>query len=364
MIVNATGRPKGKKETRCCIDLGSSYFRKLVVEVEPGGMRDAVVAPAKGVPGAGGGEEGIGGPRGGCADAVVRIADEREYIGWGEDLAASGAISRSSLRKAERILMRFSEGARPRGDAGLTTVATNVLRLATNRDEARAFLEAQTGLRIDVLSLKGEAFLGFAGATSILPRGRGAVLADPGGTSTELSWGRATEATGYLSIPVGTHTAGPPGGEASMRITAAIGEAFEESHVPTGDSYLPGTRQRPTIIFTGGSAVSLAVVWKWISGGFHDDAGPTVILAEQLEESIEWVDSCRMTGDWSGLPLPPERLRLLPQGLSIVKALVTALRAREITITTRDLRWGVVLGEGITERGYLYDEQESPDSGR
>ena len=60
--------------------------------------------------------------------------------------------------------------------------------------------------------------------------------------------------------------------------------------------------------------------------------------------------------------LQPERIRLLPAGAAIVMELARALAAKELMITVRDLRWGVVLGGGTIERGYLADEQESPDS--
>jgi len=330
MIVNTTVKPKEKKETRCCIDLGSSYFRKLTVDLEPG--------------------------HGGSITGVP--VEERLYIGWGEELAAGGKISLQTRDLAADILKRISADVKDRSGVRLTVVATNTLRVAPDRENIRRSMEERTGTRINILSEKGEAFLGFAGATSGLAAGRPAILVDPGGTSTEVSWGRSPDASEYLSIPVGTHTRAFPGND----IPGMIKDFIVKSDLPAGDSPLPGTGESPTIMFTGGTAVSIAVIWKRMNGGEYDDAESTVISAEDLEEISGQLGPLLRTGDRQSPFLPPERIRLLPQGMEIVRAMVLALRAKKMIITARDLRWGVVLGDGITERGYLADEQESPDS--
>ena len=343
MIVNNTAKPKGKKDTRCCIDLGSSYFRMLSVDVKSG-------------------REGT---------SVRNILQERIYTGWGEEVMSTGSISRQTAVRAADILKRLSGVMMSRGDVRLTVVATNALRLADNRDEVKSLLEKRTGLDVNVLSERGEAFLGFAGAAMDLSAGEPAILADAGGTSTELSWGAAPKADSFLSIPVGTHTVWGATRENVRRASSLITRILEEAGIPTGDSPLPGKEESPTIMFTGGTAVSLVIVWKQMHSESYDGPGPVGVSIEPgpVEMSIEELNlvgrrltSLFRSGRERMIQLSPERIRLLLPGLAIVLGTARALRAKKLTITTRGLRWGVVLGNGMIERGYLADEQESPDS--
>jgi len=334
MIVNSTSKPKGKKDTRCCIDLGSSYFRMLSVDVESG-------------------REGT---------SVRNILQERIYAGWGEEVLSTGSISRQTAVRAADILKRLSGVMMSRGDVRLTVVATNALRLADNRNEVKALLEKRTGLDVNVLSERGEAFLGFAGAAMDLSAGEPAILADVGGTSTELSWGAAPKADSFLSIPVGTHTVRDATRENVRRASFLITRILEDAGIPTGDSPLPGKGESPTIMLTGGTAVSLAIVWKQMHSESYDGLVPVGVSVEELNLVGRRLTSLFRLGRERMLQLSPERIRLLLPGLAIVLGTARALRAKKLTITARGLRWGVVLGDGMIERGYLADEQESPDS--
>ncbi len=332
--MNTAAKTKGKKETRCCIDLGSSYFRMLSVDVEFG--RDGT--------------------------SVRNSFQERIYVGWGEEITASGSISRLTAGRAADVLERLSEEMVGRSDVRLTVVSTNALRRAANRDEVKTLLEKRTGVDVKVLSERGEAFLGFAGATLDLRAGEPAILADAGGTSTELSWGAAPAAAFFLSIPVGTHTVRASTGVNARHVSSRIARMLENAGIPSGDSPLPGTAESPTIMFTGGTAVSLAIVWKHMRVECYDSLRPVEMSAGELDLVGRRLTALFRSGRERMLLLSPERIRLLLPGLAIVQGTARALRAENFKITPRDLRWGVVLGDGITERGYLADEQEGSDS--
>jgi exopolyphosphatase/pppGpp-phosphohydrolase len=244
-----------------------------------------------------------------------------------------------------------------RADVRLTVVATNALRIAPNRDEVREYLESITGVEINVLSERGEALLGFAGATSDLKDGTPVILMDLGGTSTELSWGLAPAASAFASVLLGTHTYHNLG-----VVPELIAEIFVEAGVPVRDSSLPGSKERHTIMLTGGTAVSLAVAWKQMNGEEYDDAVSVAISRSEFERLYDWIGAFYHSGTEHHLYLPPERIKLFGLGMALTDEFIRALGAEKITITARDLRWGVVLGDGITEWGYLADEQESPDS--
>ncbi len=327
--MNPTVKPKGKKEMRCCIDLGSSYFRKLAVDVENGPDGPSFRNPVQ----------------------------ERVYIGWGEEVEHNGTISKETAESAAEILRRLTGDMTGRAGVHLTVVATNALRVASNRDEVREYLEDIAGVEINILSERGEALLGFAGATSELTNGTPVILVDLGGTSTELSWGSAPAGSAFVSLPLGTHSYLDPGA-----VSELIADIFPASGIPVGDSRLPGSRESHTIMVTGGTAVSLAVAWKQMIGEKYDDAVSIGISADEFERLYEWIDAFYLSGAEQELALPLERIKLFLPGMKMLKEFFRALQADGMTITARDLRWGVVLGDGITEWGYLADEQESPDS--
>ena len=369
MIVNTSGKPKGKKETRCCIDLGSSYFRKLTVKTGSG--EDAEVIEEF-VPGSGADAEDLVSGKD-PVDVLPRLVDpvqERIFVGWGEDVEHKGVISAGTMERAADILNRLTAGLAGRDDVRLTVVATNALRAAANRDEARKYLEDKAGVKINILSEKGEALLGFAGVTSGLEHGIPVIVLDMGGTSTEISWGTVPAGSAWASVPLGVHSCYDPGtipgiiAEAFRGSGVPAGASSSGSGVPVGDSSLPGRDESHTIMLTGGTAVSLAVAWRQMNGEKYDDVVPVTLTIVEFEKVCDWLSAFISSGTGQELDLAPDRIRLLPQGIRLIREFIRALGAAKMTITARDLRWGVVLGDGILEWGYLADEQESPDSRR
>ena len=125
---------------------------------------------------------------------------------------------------------------------------------------------------------------------------------------------------------------------------------------------MPGTEESPTIMFTGGTAISLAIVWKNMHVECYDSLRPVEMSIDELNLIGRRLTTLFRSGRERMLLLSPERIRLLLPGLAILQGTARALRTEKFKITARDLRWGVVLGDGITERGYLADEQEGTDS--
>ena len=317
-----------KKEIRGCIDLGSSYFRLLVVEgvfpaqdrLEPEGFE------------------------------LSSFKEHRCFIGWGEDLAAHGAVSQQRLFRALRCLAELIAVARGWGCERPLLVGTNTLRASRNASEVVARLEGVSREPVRVLSQHEEAARGFAGAAFFRNRDEAICLVDVGGTSSEVSWGRGITMDGFHGIPLGVHRVpalfgGASGARrAAARLAHDLRGAGGMLEAPDGGVYrLPPGFEESTILVTGGTAVSLAIVLRHMRRRAPLFEELDTMTLDDLAFMRRRVSGLFRAGRERMLPLDPDRTKLLPAGSIVIEALLEALRIGMFRVTARDLRWGVVL---------------------
>lgn len=346
MINKADRLSKSKKDRPGCIDLGSSYFRLLVTDLK-----------------------GAGDARG-----PVRLHENRKYAGWGEFIGESGGIKGSAIEMASSLLAELVDDAAAHGCGSPWIVATNTLRRAANSPAIKSALESRVSMAVRILSQEGEAAMSLKGAASLYHGSHVLVLADPGGTSTEIAWGRNGVMEGYRGFDIGTHTVrrmmrdllprrageGPPGRPGRI-VSRRISDILRQGAEGIGDSrgplsVLPGREESPKIVFTGGTAASLSLLWR-----FMRRMRVELVEKDELSAGIVAMIEKRLgllaaSGRERSLPLPPERIMLLPAGLLIVRSIAGHLEADSFDITGRDLRWGVILSDGVIPEGYLANE--------
>lgn len=340
--------PNRKREIRGCIDLGSSYFRLLVVERKvKGGLSHGGIGDLPGD------EERSHGSRSDSDDMRI-LADDRAYVGWGTALSRNGLLLPCEIEKAERALSLLVSKASEAGCGEPAIVATNTLRRSLNREEALGRLNSVTPLRVAILSQRGEAALGFLGASTVAEGEGWKLQIDMGGTSTEIAWGRDGVMSDYIGLPWGTHTArvvmsgcGPHRALATLR-----GLIFPRPSCSLASIlyHLPGTHGADTILCTGGTAVSLAIILNYMRR-----IGP--LFRER--ESISKGDLERMlrrlwvlfeTGRQHRLPLEKERVNLLLPGMILLTLLFREMCVPAFSVTSRDIRWGgIIAGNNLTE---------------
>jgi exopolyphosphatase/guanosine-5'-triphosphate,3'-diphosphate pyrophosphatase len=304
--------PNKKRAIRGCIDLGSSYFRLLVVRLDPAGNAEV-------------------------------LADEKEYVGWGASVTGTGVISERDVARAAAALESLLWKAREVDCEGAVVLGTNALRSAGNGHEARSALEQAAGLPITVVSQRIEAELGFLGASTIADPGDPVLLVDIGGTSTEISWGRGGVMEDYRGLPLGTHTADMMTGRNAHAPPVPFDRGLERLRESIEQHYaLPNDVRRHTIIVTGGTAVSLAVVVRYMRERKPDFVEGTHVTAGMLDLAVRRIQGLFAAGLERRIGLESERLRLLLPGLALVVSLLRTMRVTEFLVTARDLRWGVV----------------------
>ena len=107
----------------------------------------------------------------------------------GDGLSRTGRLDPAAMDRALAALKICAEKVRRRKTLRVSAVATQACRMAENGAEFIERVEAETGLKLRIISPREEAQLSVAGCVTLLDRDADAALVvDVGGGSTELSW--------------------------------------------------------------------------------------------------------------------------------------------------------------------------------
>jgi exopolyphosphatase/guanosine-5'-triphosphate,3'-diphosphate pyrophosphatase len=117
-----------------------------------------------------------------------RVVDSfSRIIRLGEGVSATGCISEAAIARAISALSICRDKIESKKAKRLRLIATEACRAASNAEGFRDRVAAETGIRLEVIDRETEAALAVIGCSPLLdPKGRGAILFDIGGGSTEL----------------------------------------------------------------------------------------------------------------------------------------------------------------------------------
>src|SRR5215831_4430357 len=145
-----------------------------------------------------------------------RVVDSfSRIIRLGEGISATGCISEAAIERAIAALSICRDKIQSKKAKRLRLIATEACRAASNADCFRDRVAAETGIELEVIDRETEASLAVIGCSPLLdPKGRGAILFDIGGGSTELvrierdpTEAHAEPRTkAWMSIPLGVVT--------------------------------------------------------------------------------------------------------------------------------------------------------------
>src|SRR6202045_3242726 len=117
-----------------------------------------------------------------------RVVDSfSRIIRLGEGISATGSISDAAIERAIAALGICRDKIQSKKAKRLRLIATEACRAASNADNFRDRVAAETGIELEVIDRETEAALAVIGCSPLLdPKGRGAILFDIGGGSSEL----------------------------------------------------------------------------------------------------------------------------------------------------------------------------------
>ncbi|MGH9600112.1 MAG: Ppx/GppA phosphatase family protein [Terracidiphilus sp.] len=138
------------------------------------------------------------------AHKLKTLAEDREVTRLGASVFDSGLISPEAMAATLRALKRFQRAVQAHGADRIRVVATSAMRDARNSAAFQAWVKAETGWTMDVISGLEEGRLIHLGVTGAEPGAGGRVLlVDLGGGSCEITLSEHKRIKETVSLPLG-----------------------------------------------------------------------------------------------------------------------------------------------------------------
>lgn len=138
------------------------------------------------------------------AHRLKTLAEDREVTRLGASVFDAGLISPEAMASTLRALKRFQRAVQAHGADRIRVVATSAMRDARNAAAFQAWVQAETGWNLEVISGLEEGRLIHLGVTTGEPGAGGRVLlVDLGGGSCEITFSEHKRIRETLSLPLG-----------------------------------------------------------------------------------------------------------------------------------------------------------------
>jgi exopolyphosphatase / guanosine-5'-triphosphate,3'-diphosphate pyrophosphatase len=292
-----------------------------------------------------------------------RVVDSfSRIIRLGEGISTTGSISEAAIDRALAALSICSDKIRYRRARRLRLIATEACRAADNADSFRARVASETGIKLEVIDRETEATLAVIGCSPLLdPRGRGAILFDIGGGSTELvrierdpdQQDAAPRIKAWMSIPLGVGTIAENFGgrdvtpESYARMVAEVAQ-----HVAPFAAEHGKDLQDMHMLGTSGTVTTLAGVFlnlprydrRRVDGIWMNNSDVTAVIQRLLGMTYQERanNNC----------ISVERADLVLAGCAILDAIRAAFPLSRLRVADRGLREGMLV-EMMREDGAL-----------
>jgi exopolyphosphatase/guanosine-5'-triphosphate,3'-diphosphate pyrophosphatase len=292
-----------------------------------------------------------------------RVVDSfSRIIRLGEGISATGCISDAAIDRAIVALSICRDKIQSKKAKRLRLIATEACRAASNADDFRDRVAAETGIELEVIDRETEAALAVIGCSPLLdPKGRGAILFDIGGGSTELvrierdpdEPDASPRIKAWMSIPLGVVTLAEHFGGKDV-----TGQSYARMVEEVAQHVVPFAAEHGTdladmhLLGTSGTVTTLAGVHlnlarydrRRIDGVWLTDADITEVIARLLGMNYQ-----ERAGNNC---ISVERADLVLAGCAILDAIRNAFPLPRLRVADRGLREGMLV-EMMREDGAI-----------
>jgi exopolyphosphatase/guanosine-5'-triphosphate,3'-diphosphate pyrophosphatase len=278
-----------------------------------------------------------------------------------------------AITATAQAVAAFAMEARARGAFSLRVIATSAAREASNAEELTSAIERVAGLRTEIVSGEQEAEWVFQGVATDqeLARQR-LLLLDVGGGSTELIIGHGKHQHFRASVPLGTvrlleqcpHSDPPTTAELAA-CRSWVRDFFEKQirakiEPVLGEETKVAERKRlVNLVGTGGTATIIARMALHLADYDRARIEQVRIDLESLRAQAQRLWGLTLEARKRTIGLPPNRADVILSGLVIYQVVMEVFEFEELRVSTRGLRFGVVMENHATDR---WEPQPKRDS--
>jgi len=291
------------------------------------------------------------------AHDLKTIFEDREVTRLGTSVFESGIISPEAMAVTLRALKRFQRAVQAQGADQIRVVATSAVRDARNGPAFQAWVKAETGWNMEIISGLEEGRLIHLGVTSGEKKAGGRVLlVDLGGGSCELTLSEHKRIRETVSLPLGAvrlteeflgEDPAPADGLKRMRryIRREMGRALKK--IPA--------EAAPRMIATSGTAAALAAACSPGAKNGGTATGKAARLSAGAASGLSGLAATqavrKLTGRLARMTLPqreavpgigPRRAEIIVAGAEVFSELLESFRLRGFRYSPLGLRDGIL----------------------
>jgi exopolyphosphatase / guanosine-5'-triphosphate,3'-diphosphate pyrophosphatase len=278
-----------------------------------------------------------------------RIDELYETVRIGAGLGATGRLSDEAIARGLETLAVFEHFCRASGlkPSDIHPVATSAIREASNREEFLVAARAETGLEVEVLSAKNEAYFGYVAAINTSTATDGIVL-DLGGGSLQLTHVADRRPAEPSSFPLGAVRLteellpgdGEPGKKQLQRVRARVRETLE-----TLDWLSRPEGER--LIGVGGAVRNLAAAAQHAGAGIDIGVQGFVLTSEALADLVQKLAGLRPSERGSVPGIKPGRGDIILAAALVLETVLELTGLDGIEVTEAGLREGLFLARTL-----------------
>jgi exopolyphosphatase / guanosine-5'-triphosphate,3'-diphosphate pyrophosphatase len=270
------------------------------------------------------------------------VVDRAEMTRLGEGLVDHGAIAAEPLERTVAAIAAMVDEARRHQVRATAAVGTAGLRIASNRDQVVAAIQARTGITVEVIPGEEEGRLAYLAVRAGLGAPEGSlVVFDTGGGSSQFTFGRGPRVEERFSVNAGAVRYTERFGLAGTVAPEVLGDAL--AAISADLARLDG-RPRPDALVAMGGAVTNMTAVKLALATYDPDLVQGAILARaEIDRQIELYRTRDAERRRQIVGLQPKRAEVILAGACVVRTVMDKLGQQTLTVSDRGLRHGLLI---------------------
>ena len=269
--------------------------------------------------------------------------------GWAQAFTKHTFFNPPPSRKRPGPSADFAVRAKDLGSSVTRVIATSAARDAKNSDGLVSAIEKASGLKVEIISGEQEGDWAFEGvATDPQLAAQPLLLMDAGGGSTEFVAGQGEQKYFGKSFPLGTvrllekmQPSDPPTAQQRADCRKWVKDFLTRE---VGPELLPVLKRSPAqLVGTGGTATILGRMEAQLDNYDREKIEAVRLTRTRMREWTDRLWSLPLIDRRQTVGLPAKRADVILMGLMIYEATMDVFGFDCLRITTRGLRFAVVL---------------------